>query len=183
MRGVSTGPRPAPSLAAVTLADGDLLLEPLRVDHAEEMAPLLDDVRLHAFTGGGPASLEQLRSRYARQVVGRSEDGTQCWLNWVVRADGVATGYVQATVVAGAGGAEAELAWVIGSDHQRRGVATRSAALVRDWLIGEGVVRLAASIAPTHDASAAVARRIRLRPTGTLTDDGEDVWRWPEAGR
>ena len=34
-----------------------LALEPLRVHHAEEMAPLLDDARLFAFTGGRPVTL------------------------------------------------------------------------------------------------------------------------------
>ncbi len=29
-----------------------LLLEPLRPDHADKMAPLLDDVALHTFIGG-----------------------------------------------------------------------------------------------------------------------------------
>jgi hypothetical protein len=37
---------------APVLSTERLLLEPLRVEHAEEMAPLLDDRRLHAFTGG-----------------------------------------------------------------------------------------------------------------------------------
>ena len=31
-------------------------LEPLTVAHAAELAPLLDDTRLHEFTGGAPVS-------------------------------------------------------------------------------------------------------------------------------
>ncbi|MGZ4602692.1 MAG: GNAT family N-acetyltransferase [Kineosporiaceae bacterium] len=45
----------------VALRGPRLDLEPLRVEHAEEMAPLLDDPELHRFIGGEPARLEQLR--------------------------------------------------------------------------------------------------------------------------
>jgi RimJ/RimL family protein N-acetyltransferase len=40
---------------AMILRTERLSLEPLRLDHADEMAPLLDDPRLFAFTGGSPA--------------------------------------------------------------------------------------------------------------------------------
>ena len=50
--------------SAPTLRTARLSLEPLRVDHAEEMAPLLDDARLFDYTGGSPMTLEELRSRY-----------------------------------------------------------------------------------------------------------------------
>jgi hypothetical protein len=49
-----------------------LVLEPLRLEHADEMAPLLDDSRLHTLTGGRPATLDELRETYAQQVAGRS---------------------------------------------------------------------------------------------------------------
>ena len=56
-------------------------LEPLRVEHADELMPVLDDSMLHTYTGGEPADLAQLRARYRRQLVGRSPDGSQHWLN------------------------------------------------------------------------------------------------------
>ena len=83
---------------AVPLESSRLTLEPLRVDHAEEMAPLLADAELYAFTEGEPPTLEELRARYVRQVPGRSPDGVESWLNWIVRRrdDGQAVGFVQA---------------------------------------------------------------------------------------
>ena len=60
-------------------------LEPLRVEHADELAPVLEDPLLHSFIGGEPADRDQLRARYRRQVAGRSPDGSQRWLNWLVR--------------------------------------------------------------------------------------------------
>ena len=47
------------------------MLEPLAVDHADELAPVADPP-LHAFTGGAPATAGELRDRYARQAAGRS---------------------------------------------------------------------------------------------------------------
>jgi hypothetical protein len=84
--------------AAPALDGRQVRLEPLRVEPAQEMAPLLDDPNLHTFTGGAPASLLELQQRYRRQVAGRAPDGSQVWLNWVVRRldDGRAIGTVQA---------------------------------------------------------------------------------------
>jgi hypothetical protein len=58
-----------------------LVLEPLRVEHADEMAPLLDEPTLHTFIGGNPATLQELRGCYAQQVIGQTPDGSQHWLN------------------------------------------------------------------------------------------------------
>jgi hypothetical protein len=62
-----------------------LSLEPLSIDHAREMALVLDDARLFAFTGGSPCTLDELRDRYRRQVTGWSHDRRERWLNWIVR--------------------------------------------------------------------------------------------------
>ncbi len=104
-----------PVPAARRLTGPRLDLEPPRVDHAQEMAPLLDDPGLHAFIGGQPASAGELEVRYRRQVVGVSPDGSQRWLNWVLRCrqDGRAVGTVQATVTEEQDGPAAEIAWVV----------------------------------------------------------------------
>lgn len=150
-----------------------LVLEPLSPAHAEEMAPVLADPALHRFTGGVPATVDELRERYARQAVGRSPDGRARWLNWVVRHEGAAVGHVQATVLDAAAGPVAELAWVIGVVHQGRGFAREAAAAVVAALPAGAV--LVAHIHPDHAASAAVARALGLRPTGVVVD-GEVRW-------
>lgn len=114
----------APSLPdAPVLSTERLELEPLRPEHADEMAPLLDDVTLHEFIGGAPATVDELRVRYARQVSGASADGTQRWCSWIVRlrATHHAAGTVQATVFYRGGQPAAELAWVLArSAHGHR---------------------------------------------------------------
>jgi RimJ/RimL family protein N-acetyltransferase len=162
---------------APTLLGPRVRLEPLRVEHAREMAPLLDDPQLHAFIGGRPAGLAELEERYRRQAAGRSADGTQRWLNWVVRRldDEGAVGTVQATVADEAGALTAAVAWVIATPYQGRGYAREAAAVMVEWLRRSGVARVVAHIHPRHAASAAVARAVGLAPTEVVVD-GEIRW-------
>ena len=154
-------------------------LEPLRRSHATEMAPLLDDPGLHTFIGGEPASAEELDSRYARQIVGHSADGSERWLNWVVRRrdSGQAVGTVQATVREQDGnrGLVAEVAWVIVTSQQGRGYAQEAAQTMLNWLQRQGVELVIAHVSPGHAASIAVAGALGLAPTDMLVD-GEVRW-------
>jgi len=162
----------AASLTACRLESERLVLEPLRPEHADELAPVLEDRSLHRFTGGEPPTVEDLRARFERQSLGRSPDGRECWLNWLVRerSTGRAVGTVQATVKGVEPKQVAELAWVIGTPHQGHGFAKEAAALMATWLRTSGVARLRAHIHPRHGASMAVARSVGLAPTGVIQD-------------
>ena len=144
-----------------------LQMEPLRPAHARELAPVLADPALHAFTGGEPADEDELRARFARQAAGRSPDGAQGWLNWVARdrATHAPVGTVQATITDDAGVRTAALAWVVATSRQGEGLATEAARAMKDWLRDHGVTRFAANIHPDHAASAAVARHLALAAT------------------
>ncbi len=167
----------AESLIAVRLESERLVLEPLGPEHADELAPVLDDRLLHRFIGGEPLRLEDLRARFERQARGRSPDGEHWWLNWVVRerSTGRSIGTVQATVSGPEPERVAELAWVIASAHQGRGFAKEAVAVTAAWLGERGVSRLRAHIHPEHEASMAVARSVGLAPTDVLVD-GEVRW-------
>jgi RimJ/RimL family protein N-acetyltransferase len=166
-----------PDLRAERFDAERLTLEPLRVEHADELAPLLDDTSLHRFTGGTPDTQGELRARFERQARGRSPDGRECWLNWVVRdrATGHAVGTVQATITNEDGARVASLAWVIGTPHQGRGFAKEAAAAMASWLLEQGVSTLRANVHPDRAASIAVARSIGLQATA-MTVDGERRW-------
>jgi RimJ/RimL family protein N-acetyltransferase len=157
-----------------------LALEPLRVDHAAEMVDLLGDPRLYLFTGGAAPSPAGLEALYRRQVLGRSPDGTERWLNWVIRrsTDHRAVGFVQATVTTtgSAGRQSAELAWVIGTAYQGQGYAQTAAAAMIALLREMGVAAFTANIHPDHAASQGVARSLGLRPSESVLD-GEVCWR------
>lgn len=167
-------------LDAVELQTLRLTLEPLRVDHAGEMTPLLADRSLYAFTGGQPPSLAELRGRYQRQVTGRSPDGAEAWLNWIVRRrdDGQAVGFVQAAISTDPpppAPVTAVLAWVLGARHQGLGYAREAGQALVAWLTSTGVNRLVAYIHPEHAASMGVARALGLEPTDDRVDN-EVVW-------
>ncbi|MCM0676475.1 GNAT family N-acetyltransferase [Micromonospora phytophila] len=166
--------------AAEIISTERLVLEPLRVEHAEELAPILDDPGLHEYTGGLPASPDELRERYRRQVTGHSPDGTQGWLNWIVRHrdTGAAVGTVQATIRIDGDRPVAELAWVVVAPHQGRGYAGEAATGMVGWLEGHGIRALVAHVHPDHRASAGVAERLGLRATDELVD-GEIRWSAP----
>ncbi|MBV2152677.1 GNAT family N-acetyltransferase [Kitasatospora sp. SUK 42] len=147
-------------------------LPPLAPEHADELAAALADPGLHAFTGGRPATPEEMRARCARLAAG-SPDPAEVWGNWVLRlrADGTLTGYVQATVRPEA----TELAWVVGTPWQGRGLATEAARTLLTHLAATGTTTAVAHIHPDHHASTRVAHALGLHPT-PHTQDGEIRW-------
>ncbi|MFF9069870.1 GNAT family N-acetyltransferase [Streptomyces sp. NPDC014891] len=161
-------------MAARTVRTARLDLVPLDVAHAEEMAVVLDDPALHAFIGGTPLSPAELRARYERLASG-SPDPATVWANWAVRlrSDGRLTGTVQATVTEG--GRVAEVAWVIGTGWQGRGIAREAAVGLVGLLVEHGARTIVAHVHPDHTASAAVAAAAGLAPTDRV-EDGEVRW-------
>ncbi|MEU6576598.1 GNAT family N-acetyltransferase [Streptomyces sp. NPDC046805] len=170
----------APRLTAEALRTVRLDLLPLRVAHAEEMAAVLSDPSLHTFIGGAPDTPQALHSRYQRMTAG-SPDPSVTWLNWVIRHrdEACLTGTVQATIgPSGPGpGLIAEIAWVVGTAWQGRGIATEAARELVAWLSRQPVPVQAviAHIHPEHQASAAVATAAGLTPTDEW-HDGEIRW-------
>ncbi|MGW1225136.1 GNAT family N-acetyltransferase [Streptomyces sp. NPDC001515] len=148
---------------------------PLSTGHADEMADVLADPALHAYTGGAPEDADALRARYTRQTAGSPDPG-ELWWNWVlrVRDEGRLAGYVQATVDTVA--ARAEIAWVLGTEFQGRGYAREAATALVAHLRDTGAARtVIAHIHPDHTASAAVAGAAGLERTGEW-EDGEERW-------
>lgn len=164
-----------PRIVPVTLASARLRLEPLTAAHAPEMVEALADPVLYVFTGGEPPELDALAARYARLETGSSPDGAESWLNWIIRTgdDAAAAGYVQATV--GESGTDAEVAWVVATSHQGRGLAAEAAGTMLTWLRAQGITTVSAWIHPEHQGSETVARRLGLAPTLERAD-GESRW-------
>lgn len=165
------------TLSARALGTRRLDLLPLRVEHAEEMAAVLADPALHTFIGGAPDTPAALRSRYERLTAG-APDPAVSWLNWVIRVrdERRLAGTVQATVSPSGHGLTAEIAWVVGSPWQGRGIATEAAHALVGWLVQQQVRTIVAHIHPEHRASSAVATAIGLTATGE-SHDGELLWR------
>ncbi|HYJ68707.1 MAG TPA: GNAT family N-acetyltransferase [Nocardioidaceae bacterium] len=163
-------------IAAEHIGTERLDLLPLRVDHAEEMAAVLSDPALHSFIGGSPDTAEAMRVRYQRLAAG-SPDPSVTWCNWVIqlRGEGSLTGTLQATISPAGPEPAAEIAWVVGSPWQGRGIATEAARGLVDWLSQQPVQTVIAHIHPDHLASGAVASACGLTPTDQW-HDGEIRW-------
>ena len=153
-----------------------LVLTPLAVSDAMAMVDVLADPALYRYTGGTPPTVDELERRYESQVAGSGRDD-ELWHNWIIRLgdDGLPIGLVQATVT----GAEADVAWIVGTTWQGLGYAKEAVAAMCGWLVGIGAELLAAHIHPNHLASQAVAVSVGLTRTGQSDEDGEEIWSRP----
>lgn len=99
-------------------------LEPQVAAHADEMFAVLSDPAIYEYENAPPVSVERLRERFAKLESRRSADGSEAWLNWVVRttASGL-IGYVQATVYPGS---RASIAYEFASAHWGRGLGSEA---------------------------------------------------------
>ena len=159
--------------SARELSTERLTLEPLRQDHAKEMAGVLADTSLYEFIGDDPPTEVELAERYRRQVAGPLAEEER-WLNWIVRRSDTAEaiGFVQATVTAD----RADVAWLIGVEHQRRGFACEAGSEMVEHLSTNAVTHLIAHIAVGHAGSERVAHRLGFERTGSFDQDGEELW-------
>ena len=138
-----------------------LRLEPLVEGHAIEMFDALSDPQIYSFIPDKPPlSIAALRQRYQMLQRGTSRDGSQLWLNWVIRlvSSDRCIGYVQATVHAAR---TADFAYVLASAFWGRGIATEACVAVIDFLDTELAVQsLYATVAAENDRSVRLLARL-----------------------
>jgi [ribosomal protein S5]-alanine N-acetyltransferase len=138
-------------------------LEPRTAAHAEALFAVLAEPALYEFIEEEPpASVEVLRDKFSFTESRRSPDGSQHWLNWVVRdaSLGVA-GYVQATVAADSQSPDAYVAYMIGSAFWGRGIACAAVAQMLDILVTEfGVATCFAVAERRNTRSVQLAQRL-----------------------
>jgi RimJ/RimL family protein N-acetyltransferase len=140
----------------------DLL--PIKREHAPEMFALLGDASLYEFTNDSPPhDIAALASRYEQWERRTSPDGSELWLNWLLklRENGKLIGHVQASMAV----PRASIAWVVGAQWQRQGYATEAATAMLAWLSQLGVHDIRASIHPSNIPSVRVAEHLGLRRT------------------
>ncbi|MFO1326220.1 MAG: GNAT family N-acetyltransferase [Rubrivivax sp.] len=152
------------STPAVLLHGARLRLEPLQAAHADALYPVLSDPELYRHLDHGPpADLERLRHVFGRMQAGRSPDGREQWLNWVLctHDGGEALGTVQATV---RDDGCAWVAWMLARHVWGRGYAAEAVGLMLAHLRRHGQVRQAqACVEAANDRSEALARRLGFR--------------------
>ena len=103
---------------------GSLTLEPQTAAHAVEMFAVLSDPAIYEYENEPPPSLEWLRSRFTKLESRRSPNGSERWLNWVIRLpSSELIGYVQATLHPDG---RAAIAYELSSAYWGRGLAHRA---------------------------------------------------------
>ena len=155
------------------IAGEGVTLEPQLASHAADLYSVLSDPSLYTFIDAKePASEEALRQRLAHLESRLSPDGTEHWLNWIVRnRAGELVGYVQATVTPDR---SAEIAYVLGRAHWRRGYAYAACtAMIGELRKSYGVTRLTATLDPANEASLALLRKLGLGLAWTNQADHE----------
>ena len=142
-----------------TLSVPRLLLEPLSVRHAPEMFAVLSDPAIYEFENEPPVSEEALARRYAILEGGRSHDGTETWLNWVIRIpSGELAGYVQATVLQSG---SAYVAYELASRYWRQGIGSAAVAAMMSELRATYAVRLYVAVLKARNfRSVALLRKL-----------------------
>src|SRR5882757_164056 len=157
------------------LTTGELILEPLVVSHAEAMFKVLSEPELYRYLDyPPPPSIEHLRSVYARLESRASPDGTQRWLNWVVRRPGKPPfGYVQATVTSTK---TAWLGYVFSAEHWGRGYATKATEAVLEHVAhAYGVARVLATVEVENQRSIRLLERLDFHEATVQELEGHEL--------
>lgn len=146
-----------------TISTDRFVLEPQAVAHAEEMFEVLSDPAIYEFENEPPESLEWLRERYRKLETRRSADGTQHWLNWVIRLPTAElAGYVQATVHPDG---RAAIAYELGSKFWGRGLASAALRAMIPVLVEDyNVRRLYAVLKYANHRSQKLLERLGFAP-------------------
>jgi len=137
-----------------------LRLEPLAAAHADEMFEPISAIAIYDYMPGRPpASVSALRERYTQLERGRSADGQQQWLNWIVRLhSGHCAGFVQATIYPAQ---SADFAFAFSPSYWGRGIAFEACRAALPWLAVErGVTALFATVDPRNSRSVALLARL-----------------------
>lgn len=141
--------------------------------HAAELYPLLSDPAVHEFVDGPmPQSCAGLFKRFEKLESRQSPDGTEQWLNWVIRlGEGQAAGFVQATVHQDH---TADIAYSLGRKYWGKGLAFAAISQMLFVLAEEcSVTKLRASVDPRNIRSICLLNRLGLQVDHT--DDSGDL--------
>lgn len=154
---------------------GALRLEPLTVAHAEALYEILAEPGIHRYLDRPPPpSVAHLREVYRKLETRHSPDGTQHWLNWVIRThDGPVLGYVQSTVTASGA---AWVAYVLSSRHQGRGhAATAVRAMMTHLERDYAAHRFLATVEVENSRSIKLLERLGFHAATAAELEGHDL--------
>lgn len=129
------------------------------------MYTVLTDPAIYEFENSPPPSEQWLLERFRKLESRRSADGTEHWLNWVIRLNaGALAGYVQATVLPDA---SSLVAYELGSRYWRRGIGRAAVSAMLAELEAEYAVRVHAAVLKSANfRSLGLLQSLAFRPGG-----------------
>jgi RimJ/RimL family protein N-acetyltransferase len=149
---------------------GTLVLEPQLTVHAAELFDVLSDPAIYEFESSPPVSAAWLAERFATLESRGSPDGTEQWLNWVIRLPtGGLAGYVQATI---ASDGTAHIAYVFGSKFWRKRIGSAAVrAMLVELASAYGVQTFSATLKERNYRSLALLRSLGFETAGVSGSD------------
>lgn len=158
-----------------SVSAGPVVLEPLLAAHAAEMFEVLSDPAIYEFENAPPKSVAWLTERFAKLELRVSPDGTEQWLNWVIRLpSGALAGYVQATI---ARDCTAHIAYELASRYWRQGIGSAAVSgMLQELALDYGVCTCVATLKEPNYRSFALLQSLGFERFG-LSDSGEIVMR------
>jgi RimJ/RimL family protein N-acetyltransferase len=149
---------------------GPLVLEPQMAAHAAEMFDVLSDPAIYEFENSPPESVSWLAERFAKLESRVSPDGTDRWLNWVIRLpSGVLAGYVQATITQDL---TAHVAYELGSKFWRQGIGSAAVSgMLKELVMTYGVHVFVATLKARNYRSLALLRTLGFERAGVNNSD------------
>jgi RimJ/RimL family protein N-acetyltransferase len=161
---------------ALLVETSRLRLIPLTIDGAEDLFPVLNDERLHEFTGEGHKTADEFEEWIELGRQRRSVDGSAVFLTWVIRLvpSEQPLGYCQATIH---DDASADVHIVVGTHYAGHGVATEAVdGMVRALRGPLGVGELRVHIHPENHVAQQLFARAGLHCSGMIDPVGDEVW-------
>lgn len=149
-----------------------LSLEPLVAAHAEMLFVPLTDERIYQWISPPPPTdVDALRQAWSRRESRLSPDGSEAWLNWVVRrwVDGAYVGRLDATV--DAKNTATNFGYTLVPKYWGQGYATECSRCVVDHFARHGVQEVRAYVTRGNDASERVLTKAGFVSTRVIADN------------
>ena len=151
-----------------------LRAEPVELRHAAAMVEALRDPRIFQFLIDDPPTLEKLERQYAFLTAGKSPDGSEHWLTWILfphDPSAAPAGFVQATIREPD---TAHVAYVLSPSHWRKGFGREALTALLDLVFERyRVERAIAEMDTRNEASIALVRSLGFVHVQTVKDVAE----------
>ena len=107
-----------------------------------------------------PVSLEQLQKRYAKLETRSSEDGTEAWLNWVIKQENTCLGRIEASVQLKS--KTSSIAYLLSPDYWGQGFALEAVRALLNHLEQQGIIEVSAWVDSRNLASLKLLERLNF---------------------